>query len=153
MSGRFDDVTIKELATVDLFRSIVNSTQNVIADANVTLTLGTQAGLVVNLDSASSPANFVIAYHNGTNCILDKCVAGVYTNLISAAATYSIGATIRVVKDGTAYRLFYNNVVVGTSATVADAGIVDNKLMGLFSTYSGNSLTNFKLRNESLSAI
>lgn len=133
---------VKQITPSSLFASVTVSTPDVLAEAAVTLTAGTQAGLVLNLDSAATPANFVIAYHNGTNCLLEKCVAGVYTTVISAAATYSAGAVLRVIKDGTAYRLYYNNALVGTG-TISDAGIVSNARHGLFSTYSGNSFDNF----------
>jgi len=98
----------------------------------------------MDLDSAGSPANFVITYHDGTNCKLEKCVAGTYTTVITAAATYSAGAELRVIKDGTAYRLYYNNALVGTG-TIADAGIISNTLHELFSTYSANSLDNLTI--------
>jgi len=140
--SRFDDISIKALVLADLFSSTTHSTPDVLATVAVTLTKGTQAGVVVNLDSAGTPANFVIAYHDGTNCKLEKCVAGTYTTVITAAATYSAGAELRVIKDGTAYRLYYNNALVGTG-TIADAGIVSNTLHGLFSTYSANTFDNF----------
>lgn len=139
---RFDDVSVKTLTLSSLFASTTHSTADVLVTAALTLTSGTQAGVVVNLDSASSPANFVIAYHDGTNCKLEKCVAGTYTTVISAAASYSAGAELRVIKDGTAYRLYYNNALVGTG-TISDAGIVNNTLHGLFSTYASNTLDNF----------
>ena len=73
---------------------------------------------------------------------LVRCVAGVYTDIISASVTYAAGATLRVIKDGTSYSLYYNNIQVGTTQTISDAGIVDNTIHGLFSTYSGNTLDN-----------
>jgi hypothetical protein len=54
-------------------------------------------------------------------------------------------ATIRVIKDGTEYRLFYNNVAIGSAGTISDSAIINNTLHGLFSTYSGNTLDNFVL--------
>lgn len=138
----FDDLSIKALTLADLFSSVSVSTADVVADVNVVVTSGTQAGLVLNLDSTSSPANFVIAYHDGINAKLEKCVAGVYTTVITAAVTYSAGATLRVTKIGTAYRLYYNNALVG-SGTISDAGIISNTRHGLFSTYSANTLDNF----------
>lgn len=133
---------VKQITLSSLFASVSVSTPDVLAEAAVTMTAGTQAGLVLNLDSAATPANFVIAYHDGTNCLLGKCVAGTYTSVISAAATYSAGAVLRVIKNGTAYRLYYNNALVGTG-TISDAGIVSNARHGLFSTYASNSLDNF----------
>jgi len=107
---------------------------------------GIQAGLVCNLDSAATPANFVIAYLDGQgNAKLDKCVAGVYTNVISAAVTYSAGATLRVIKSGTSYSLFYAGAAVGTTQVISDAGIISNTLHGIFSTSALNSLDNFQV--------
>lgn len=144
-AGTVDNVSLKALTLSSLFSSVSTSDSDVIADANVTLTAGTQAGLVLNLDSTSSPANFVIAYHDGINVKLDKNVGGTYTNLISAAVTYSAGATLRVTKDGTKYRVYYNNALVGSEQTISDAGIISNTNHGVFSTYSGNSFDNFTL--------
>lgn len=136
-----DDVSFQALTLADLFASVLCSTPDVLADVAITLTAGTQAGLVLNLDSTSSPANFVIAYHDGTNCKLEKCVAGTYTTVVTASATYSANAVLRVSKIGTAYRLYYNNALVG-SGTISDAGIVNNARHGLFSTYSQNTCDN-----------
>ena len=59
--------------------------------------------------------------------------------------TYVAGATLRVIKDATKYRVYYNNALVGSEQTISDAGIIDNTIHGLFSTYSGNSFDNFTL--------
>lgn len=148
-NGTLDDASFKLLTLSSLFSSVSTSDTDVIADAGVTLTSGTQAGVVTNLDSTSSPANFLIAYHDGTNVKLDKNVGGTYTNLISAAATYSAGATLRVItytsSGSLKVRVYYNNALVGSEQTVSDAGIISNTKHGLFSTYSGNSFDNFTL--------
>ncbi len=93
---------------------------------------------MLNLDSAGSPANFVIAYHDGVTCKLEKCVAGTYTSLISVTTTYVAGAILTVRRQGNAVRLYYNNALIGTEQTVSDAGIVSNTLHGTFSTYELN---------------
>lgn len=151
-TGSIDNLSAKVLTLSELFASLQSSTADVLADVNVTLvsaTDGKQAGLVCNLDSAATPANFVIAYLSGTTLAkLDKCVAGVYTNVISAAVTYIAGATLRVIKDGTEYRLFYNGAAVGSAGTISDAGIISNTLHGLFSTSPLNSLDNFQLMSR-----
>lgn len=142
--GNIDNVSFKPLTLSELFASITTSQANdVIVSVDVTLVTGCPAGVVMNLDSTSAPANFVIAYHDGTNAKLDKCVGGVYTNVISAAATYSAGATLKVIKQGTSYALYYNNAKVGSTSTISDAGIISNTTHGLFNTYIGNSLDNF----------
>ena len=98
----FDDFSAKALTLSTLFSSVSVSVADVFASAAVVVTAGTQAGLVVNLDSTGSPANFVICYHDGTNVKLEKSVAGTYTTVFSGAVTYSAGAALRVHKTGTA---------------------------------------------------
>lgn len=148
--GDVDNIIVKPLTLSSLFSSVSTSDSDVIASADVTVTAGTQAGLVTNLDSTSSPANFLIAYHDGTYVKLDKNVGGTYTNLINTAATYSAGATLRVITyhsdaNTLKVRVYYNNAMIGSEQTVTDAGIISNTKHGLFSTYSGNSFDNFTL--------
>lgn len=145
-TGSLDNVSIKEITLADLFASLSSSTADVLSDIGVTgptATSGLQAGLVLNLDSAVTPANFIICYLSGTgNCILDECVAGTYTNKINTAVTYSAGAVLRVVRDGTSCRVFYNNAAVSTVQTMA-ANV--NTLMGMLSTSASNSLDGYAL--------
>ncbi len=138
-----DNLSVKPLTLSSLFSTVTEATVNKIISAGVTLTAGTQAGLVLNLDSASTPANFVIAYHDGTSVHLDKNVGGTYTSLINTAAAYVAGATLKVAKVGNVYKLIYNGAQIGADQTISDAGIVNNTLQGLFSTYASNSFTNF----------
>jgi len=105
---------------------------NVIIDAKVTRSAGV-AGIVARYASAT---DYLIAYHDGTNAKLDKVVSGVTTNLVSAAATYSAGAVLRLILDGTNARLFYNNAAVGTVATTPAAGSLNH---GLYTTDTGNT--------------
>ena len=145
----YDDATLKPLTLSTLFASIATSQTNVIADVDIVLAGGitlTEAGLVLCLDDASSPANFLIAYHDGTKAHLDKCVAGTYTSLINTTTTYSSGATLKVIKSGTSVSLYYNGSQVSTTQTVSDASIINNIIHGLFSTYSGNTLDNYSIR-------
>jgi len=141
-----DSTSVKALALDELFSSVQVSTADVVISAELdVVTAYTQAGLVLNLDDKDSPANFVIAYHDGTMVYLEKCVAGTYTTVQSTVVAYAAGATLVVIKDGTSYSVYYNNAQVGTTRTIADAGIVDNTLHGMFSTYEGNQLDNFLL--------
>jgi hypothetical protein len=142
---RFDDVSLKPLTLSSLFSTVSTSDSDVIADAGVTVVTGTQAGLVLNLDSTSNPQNFVIAYRDGGNVKLEKMVNGTYTTVQTTASTYVAGATLRVIKDGTKYRVYYNNALVGSEQTISDASIINNTKHGMFSTYEGNSFDNFTL--------
>lgn len=142
LQSEIDDVSLVELTLSSLLSLHPSSTPDVFAGIDITVVAGTQVGLALNWDSSSNPQNGVIAYHDGTNCKLEKCVAGVWTTVVSAAATYSANARIVVSKIGTAYRLYYNNALVG-SGTISDAGIINNTLHGLFSTNSSNTLDNY----------
>ncbi|MFZ2992511.1 MAG: hypothetical protein WA061_02235 [Microgenomates group bacterium] len=142
--GSIDNVIVKPLTLSTLFASITTQLANISCSVKATLTAGTQAGVVARLDSSSSPANFLIAYHDGTNIVLDKCVGGVYTNLINTAATYAADRKLRVItyhSDATTLkvRVYYNDVLIGAEQTVTDAGIRQNVLHGNFSTYVGNT--------------
>lgn len=141
-NGSIDDVSVKALTLSSLFSTVSTSDADVIADADVTLTAGTQAGLVLNLDSTSSPANFIIVYHDGTNVKVDEAVSGVYTNKQSTAVTYSAGATLRAIREGTKLRVYYNNALVGSELTMTAN---TNTKHGLFSTYASNTFDNFTL--------
>jgi len=140
----YDDATMKILTTSTLFRSLNVGSTNVLAQVAITRDIGSQTGLVLNLDNAETPANFAIAYLDGAGYVkLDKIVGGTYSNVISNAVTYVVGYTLRVVKDGTSYSVYYNGTQVGTTQTISDAGIVDNTIYGLFSTYSANKFDDF----------
>jgi len=141
----FDAVSVKALTLSDLISGADYGYSDVIVNADLAVTTLTQAGVIACLDSLATPANFLLAHHDRTNATLLKRVAGVYTSLISAAATYVANAPIRIIKDGTTVTLFYNNSVVGTPQTVNDAGIINNKIHGTFSTYASNTCDNFEV--------
>lgn len=131
----FDDISAKEYALSSLMKAYKMSVSDITASVKITRNTSlAQQGLVINLDSESDPKNFVIAYIDGARCKLDKCVNGTYTNLINAATTYSAGATLQISKVGTSYTVTYNGSAVGTAQTIADSGIVNNKLHGIFGT-------------------
>jgi hypothetical protein len=110
----------------------------------VTLVAGTRAGVVANLDSATAPSNFVLASHDGTTARLTKCVGGTYTELVAETVAYSAGAFVEVRRlAGNDYELYYNGSKVGTTQTIADAGIIGNTLAGYFNTYDLNTVANF----------
>ena len=149
-----DDYTMGDLTLVDLFSSLSNNNRpSVLASVSFTMyaTGVTPGGLVTNLDDAATPANFLVTYHNGTNAVLEKCVGGTYTILISEAATYGAGYVLQLQtdRDGADLKanLTYNAAAVGTEQTISDAGIIDNTIHGMFSTYEGNALDNYTLSN------
>ena len=120
------------IATVDL------NTANVHVLAAVTRS-GGNAGIVARYVDED---NYLYAYHDGTNAVLVKMVSGSPTTLITAAATYAAGANIAVMLDGGDYRLWYNNVQVGTAGT--DPALPAGTRVGLYSTNAGNTFDGFQ---------
>ncbi len=118
------------VATVDL------STANAHVIAAVTRTAG-NAGIVARYVDAS---NYLYAYHDGTNAVLVKKVAGSDETLVSAAAAYSAGANLCVITDGTEYRLHYKHVLIGSGTS---AGLPSGTRVGLFTSDTGNRFDNF----------
>lgn len=143
-TGSLDNVSALVLTTAELFSSVSISTADVIAEVAITLPGGNVSplgGLVLNLDSISNPQNFILCYLNSNGgCVLVEYVAGVPTLKQSTAVTYSAAAILRVVRNGTECRVFYNNAAVGTVQTMT-ANV--NKNHGLFSTRAGINLDSF----------
>ena len=142
--------TVKQITLSTMLATFDSATKSTISSVLITLAPNKQAsGLVTNLDSAGTPANFLIAYHDGTNARLEKCVAGTYTSLINAAAAYSVAGELRLDlrRDGADLKaqLFYRRAVIGTEQTISDASIIDNTLCGIMSTNPSNSLVIYKL--------
>ena len=142
-----DDASVRTISLPTTLATIAGSAANQTASAKIhTLTTGTQAGVGALLDSASNPQNFLIAYHDGTNVRLEKCVSGVYTQLISTAVTFVSNAQIEIRRpSGNTFQLWYNGTQRGTDQTISDSGIINNNLYGIFSTYSGNLISEFTL--------
>lgn len=142
-----DNYAAYALTTSELLSSISTSTKDIIISVDVARAATfIQGGVVLNLDSAVDPQNFVIGYIEGSTCKLDKkTTAGGYTSVISASCTYSSGAKLVVVKDDTSYSLYYNNAKVGSTSSITDAGIISNTLHGLFSTSNDITLDNFTI--------
>lgn len=139
-----DDFNVQSLNLSSLFSARPYASANCDLSASVTCTQKTQAGLVARLDSATSPANFIIAYlDGGGNVRVDKCVGGTYTNVINGAATYGSTKILRLVCSGNNVSAYYDGTQVGTTQTVSDAGIVSNTRHGLFSTYAANSFAGY----------
>jgi len=86
-------------------------------------------------------SNYLRAYHNGTNAILEQVVSGTPTTKITAAATYSAGAQLRLIVDGVNGRLYYNDALVGTTTSI-NAGLTATNA-GLYTTDTGNTFDNF----------
>ena len=147
-TGNIDNVSAQVMTMAELFASVTVATADVVAEVAITIDIATTdgyAGLVLNLDSSSNPQNFIIACikreAGGGILTLDECVGGVLTNKIWTSITYSAGAVLRVVRDGTSCRVFYNNLAVGTVQTMTANTNVNH---GLLSTNPENTLDAFQ---------
>ena len=140
-----DDVSIKALTLASLFATQSYPTTNVCADITLSAyATNTQAGLVLRLDSAAAPANFIIAYQEAGKVWIDECVSGTYTSLGNYTSAFATGDTLRVILDGAAWRL-YKLTSAGTP-TLLGAGttnVVTGTRHGLFSTDARNTLDNW----------
>lgn len=85
--------------------------------------------------------NFIYAYHDGTNAVLAKMVAGTPTTIATAAVAIGTG-TMRVNISGTSAWLYWVNTYIGTG-TIADAGLQTSGKHGLYNTNASNSFDNF----------
>lgn len=120
------------IATVPL------SSANVFAGVAITRTANSVGPVVRYVDAD----NYVYAVHDGTNSKLVKRVAGTETVLVNVAATYSANASPIIDCNGTAFRLYYNNTLSGTS-TISDSVLQSGTLAGILTKDTGNTLDNF----------
>lgn len=141
-----DDWSLKALTLASLFCTVDCYASDVLVEAEVSVVAGTQAGLVLRLDSASNPQSFLIAHHNGTNLVLETAAGLTYATPISTAATYAQWRKISVELRGNSVRAFYNQVQIGNWQTLSDARLLGGTRFGLFSTYSGNAIRNLTVR-------
>jgi hypothetical protein len=148
-----DDFSVKKITTSTLFYTMGSGDDDVFVTTEATIADDKQGGLVVALDSAATPANFILAWYDRVN--IDSNDVRMYkyvggdsngTSIVSdTAETYSAGAPITVIKDGSTAYIFYNNKLIG-SGDVSDAGLVNNTIHGLFSTHSSNSFDNLVIQ-------
>lgn len=147
--GRWDDVSMKAITTKTLFATLPRSlTADVVCKAAWEIPSWAPAGVVVRMDSPANPKNFILGYHEGAKrdyAKLVKCVDGTYTQLINVNVAHVAGAYVEVRTSGSDVALYYNGAQLGTTQTIADAGIVHNRIHGLFSTYEGNLVSAFSL--------
>lgn len=103
------------------------------------VTADTQVGIIWNYDGSN---NFGMAYMDGTNLIVDKNVAGTYSNLASVAQAVTPDQILRIENPvgSNVITVKYNGVSKATP-TISDAGIISNKGIALFSTEANNAIS------------
>lgn len=144
----FDAPSLKPLTLTALHAAKLGSANNLIASARINaLTAGTQAGTFALVDNPANPQNGIYAYHDGTGVTLEKLVAGAWSTVNArVAVAFSADAAIEIRPLGSnQFDVYYGGVKRGATATISDASIASNLYYGLFSTYSGNTFSEFRL--------
>lgn len=121
------------IATVDTGKA------DVVASVRFTRSAGNGGVIVRFVDST----NWVRGTHDGTSAYLIKNVGGTQTTVIGTPTTYVAGAEIRVICEGTKFRLYYNDAQVGSEATIADAILQSGTKQGLRATSTSDSFDDF----------
>lgn len=141
-----DDVVIKIVTLPDCIRVVDVEDDDIIIDVDISRVAGSLSGVILSVDSQTTPENFILVLLDGSNYIrVRKCVSGVLSTLSSTSYTYVANATLRIRKSGSAVRVYYNNSLIGSELTISDGAIVNNTLHGIFSSNASNTFDNFTI--------
>ena len=138
-----DNVSVKQetlTSILNVLKSQFGLADGFFIDVHInTVTANTQVGAIWNYDGNN---NFGMAYMDGTNLLVDKNVAGTYSNLASVAQAVTPDQILRIENPvGTnVLDILYNGVSKATP-TIADAGIISNAGIALFSTEANNAIS------------
>lgn len=143
----FDDISYKSMVLATLLGSVQTGAVNISIAVALTIPEYLQGGCVLALDSATSPANFILVHFNraDSRVYVEECVAGVYTTLASTVTAYVAGAVLRAEKVGTTLTVRYNGAIVGVPVAVTEAG---NTLCGLFATDASVAFANLLIESH-----
>jgi hypothetical protein len=138
-----DDVTVKQLTFTSLLNILkpqFGLSDGFFVDVHINaVTAETQVGAIWNYDGSS---NFGMAYMDGTDLIVDKNVNGTYSNLASVGQAVTPDQILRIENPaGTnVLDILYNGVSKATP-TIADASVIGNPGIALFSTEANNAIS------------
>ncbi len=120
--------------------TVPTNTPNVICD--VALTTASNGGGVVRYTNAS---NYVSFWYDGTNAHLDKFGTGGASSLINAVGASVANAVIRVIANGTSFRLFYNYALISAAQTISDAGLQNGVNHGIYTNAINTRVDDFSV--------
>ena len=108
-------------------------------------------GLILNLDSAENPQNFVMIYLEGDGTMhFCTCENGIYTDFYSGYNPLFISnSQLKVIKHGLVYNVYINNTYV-TSVAVTSENLIQNSLCASFSANTLNSAYNLQYTSQSV---
>jgi hypothetical protein len=131
-----DDTSMKEISSGTQY-NLLNAGAGVVdvsVSAAVIVPAADIGGVIVCANAGTNPASYIAGYTNSNNIYLVKYVAGTVTQLIAEAIAYVDSKIVKVVKTGTDVALYYDDVQIGATQTVADAEIVSNTYHGMIAT-------------------
>lgn len=141
---------VKALTLSTMLATVALDTPDVCIDLkSAALTAKTQSGIVARLDSAATPANYIIAYYDGAgNIKVDEVVSGTPTNLLSVARTYLANARLYLHVRGTKVYFRWANLGEGTRvvSTMATTNVVTGNIHGAFATSAANTFNGICIR-------
>ena len=154
----FDNLSVKTIPLNEQFISDDLGITQGIFDVDITIpnTTDDVAGLVLCLDSASAPVNFIQVFFDRATGKIEcwKKVGADQVNLFKTTTTYSAGATLRCVldyvtaTDDVKLKVYYNGALVNSEQTIEDNTIAGNTRHGMMNCDPSNSLDNFTVHNR-----
>lgn len=154
-----DNVTYKEINLADMFAVQETNTAEVSIDVTMPArTQGTQTGVVLRLNDATTPTEFIIVYQTFVGGsiqaveIVQCTVAGGYETLGSWPSTYTANQVLRARVEGGVVTV---SVLAAAGVDGAEGAetrlgscytsVLTGTLHGLFSTQAGNTFDNVKI--------
>lgn len=147
--GSFDDFTVKEVIWSTFLSNVTDYKfkTEVKYSADLTIADGDIAMIAFKVgDLTAGSEDFCrVELNKGTGKVeLKKVVAGTPTTPLSAAVTYSAGATLSVMSaDGIKWVVVYNGSQVGTEQTISEASL-DSSVAGFMATSASTTFDNWK---------
>lgn len=118
-TGYVDDASLKFLTMADIY-ALRPGKANVSLKATMTFEAYEYAGIAFRMDSLTDPQTGLVAYHNGTQVVIEKLTGGLWAKVgTNVNVTPVAGAALEVHANGTSVVVKYNNVEV-RSETIAD---------------------------------
>lgn len=109
------------------------------------LRTGTHVGVMGWVDSISK-LNYIIAFHDGVNVRMLKCVAGSLSTLVNVPTAFVTNANLEIRRpSGNNFEVWYDGVKVGLTQTINDASIINNTNAGILSTYTANRISEMRI--------
>ena len=149
MDATIDNVSVKEVIWSTFLSNVTDYKfkTEVVYSIDPTIADGDIAGIAFKVgDLTAGSEDFCrVELNKGTGKVeLKKVVAGTETTPLSAAVTYSAGATLLVMSaDGIKWIVVYNGSQVGTEQTINEASL-DSSVAGFMATSASTTFDNWK---------